>query len=290
MFQELSIFSIITAFYTIIYIRRHHTHTPPLPQLRGSGTSSETPLLLDHMCKPLSQLVEARMKHIPTAPGSDWRLLPNISVRLGDGTWTKKLWDHTIDNDIPSPPPSFWPEKNFVLFYTSSYLNYLSFPFSREYNYHDIRNGRSKQGHLRGVCPCASGEPCDSIDRQHNTLIPWCLPHTANRHNQWAGLYGRLEWDGFFSTTVTNPEPMGKQVSLGVFCHWITNVLLNTANYCAKDISVWTWFMKVILIFFGNSCTQFLLLISLNLGILNLGFSNWCVRVRNVLLNTANLC
>lgn len=48
--------------------------------------------------------------------------------------------------------------------------------------------------------------------RQFNTLIPWCLPHTGNRHNHWAGLYGRLEWDGFFSTTVTNPEPMGKQV------------------------------------------------------------------------------
>ena len=31
------------------------------------------------------------------------------------------------------------------------------------------------------------------------------------RHNQWAGLYGRVEWDGFFSTTITNPEPMGKQ-------------------------------------------------------------------------------
>lgn len=54
--------------------------------------------------------------------------------------------------------------------------------------------------------------PCDPADRQFNTLIPWCLPHTGNRHNHWAGLYGRLEWDGFFSTTVTNPEPMGKQV------------------------------------------------------------------------------
>lgn len=56
------------------------------------------------------------------------------------------------------------------------------------------------------------GKPCDPADRQFNTLIPWCLPHTGNRHNHWAGLYGRLEWDGFFSTTVTNPEPMGKQV------------------------------------------------------------------------------
>lgn len=60
-----------------------------------------------------------------------------------------------------------------------------------------------------------AGKACDSAARQFNTLIPWCLPHTGNRHNHWAGLYGRLEWDGFFSTTVTNPEPMGKQVGLG---------------------------------------------------------------------------
>lgn len=60
-------------------------------------------------------------------------------------------------------------------------------------------------------CSVAAGKPCDSTARQFNTLIPWCLPHTGNRHNHWAGLYGRLEWDGFFSTTVTNPEPMGKQ-------------------------------------------------------------------------------
>jgi len=55
------------------------------------------------------------------------------------------------------------------------------------------------------------GSKCSNPDKQENTLIPWCLPHTSNRHNNWAGLYGRLAWDGFFSTTVTNPEPMGKQ-------------------------------------------------------------------------------
>lgn len=60
-------------------------------------------------------------------------------------------------------------------------------------------------------CSVAAGKLCDPSAKQFNTLIPWCLPHTGNRHNHWAGLYGRLEWDGFFSTTVTNPEPMGKQ-------------------------------------------------------------------------------
>uniref|UniRef100_A0A8C0IZ04 DNA (cytosine-5)-methyltransferase n=1 Tax=Chelonoidis abingdonii TaxID=106734 RepID=A0A8C0IZ04_CHEAB len=113
----------------------------------------------------------ARMRHVPLAPGSDWRDLPNIEVRLSDGTTTRKL----------------------------------------RYTHHEKKNGRSSTGALRGVCSCAEGKPCDPADRQFNTLIPWCLPHTGNRHNHWAGLYGRLEWDGFFSTTVTNPEPMGKQ-------------------------------------------------------------------------------
>ncbi|KFM81898.1 DNA (cytosine-5)-methyltransferase PliMCI, partial [Stegodyphus mimosarum] len=119
----------------------------------------------------MSPLVEARMKYIPMTPGSDWRDLPNIVVRLKDGNYTKKL----------------------------------------VYAHEDIKNGRGPNGALRGVCACASGKACDPMDRQWNTLIPWCLPHTGNRHNNWAGLYGRLEWDGFFSTTITNPEPMGKQ-------------------------------------------------------------------------------
>lgn len=162
---------------------------------RRYGCGSVTAWRLQDM----SALVEGRMRHIPLAPGSDWRDLPNIEVRLRDGTMTKKL----------------------------------------RYTHSDKKNGRSSTGALRGVCTCAGGTrchfafggapgrnglgktadfcgllgtPCDPADRQFNTLIPWCLPHTGNRHNHWAGLYGRLEWDGFFSTTVTNPEPMGKQV------------------------------------------------------------------------------
>lgn len=129
------------------------------------------PILRDHICKEMSPLVAARMQHIPLAPGSDWRDLPNIEVRLSDGTKTKKL----------------------------------------QYTHYDKKNGKSSDGSLRGVCSCAEGKACETMDRQFNTLIPWCLPHTGNRHNHWAGLYGRLQYDGFFSTTVTNPEPMGKQ-------------------------------------------------------------------------------
>ena len=65
----------------------------------------------------MSALVAARMRHIPLAPGSDWRDLPNIEVRLSDGTSTRKL----------------------------------------RYTHHEKKNGRSSSGALRGVCSCAEG-------------------------------------------------------------------------------------------------------------------------------------
>lgn len=72
----------------------------------------------DHLCpQDMSALVEGRMRHIPLAPGSDWRDLPNIEVRLRDGTMTKKL----------------------------------------RYTHSDKKNGRSSTGALRGVCTCAGG-------------------------------------------------------------------------------------------------------------------------------------
>ena len=129
-------------------------------------------VLYDHVTKNMAPLIEARFELIPTTPGSDWRDLPNKVVQLKDGSYTKKLI----------------------------------------YEYDDVKQGRSSTGAKRGVCVCADGKSkCDPSDKQDRTLIPWCLPHTSARHNQWAGLYGRVEWDGFFSTTITNPEPMGKQ-------------------------------------------------------------------------------
>ena len=59
-----------------------------LIQIRGNQYQ---PILRDHICKDMSALVAARMRHIPTAPGSDWRDLPNIEVTLPDGTVCRKL-------------------------------------------------------------------------------------------------------------------------------------------------------------------------------------------------------
>ncbi|KAF5294330.1 hypothetical protein FQR65_LT10783 [Abscondita terminalis] len=136
---------------------------------RAMRGNDPTGVVIDHICKEMAPLVEARMKQIPICSGADWRDLPNIVLKLNDGTYSNKLrYPYRSKKQKKTDPP-------------------------------------------RGVCACASSGHCESSDRQFNTLIPWCLPHTADRHNNWAGLYGRLDWDGFFSTTVTNPEPMGKQ-------------------------------------------------------------------------------
>ncbi|KOB70090.1 Cytosine-specific methyltransferase [Operophtera brumata] len=113
-------------------------------------SKDETVKLRDHICKNMAPLVQARITRIPLTPGSDWRDLPNISVTLPDGTKSKVL----------------------------------------QYRHDDKRNGRSSSGALRGVCACVNGKPCSVADKQESTLIPWCLPHTGNRHNHWAGLYG----------------------------------------------------------------------------------------------------
>ncbi|KAK2987011.1 hypothetical protein RJ640_024909 [Escallonia rubra] len=62
-------------------------------------------------------------------------------------------------------------------------------------------------------------------------LIPWCLPNTAERHNQWKGLFGRLDWEGNFPTSVTDPQPMGK---VGMCFHPEQDRIL-TVRECARS-------------------------------------------------------
>ncbi|XP_059647244.1 DNA (cytosine-5)-methyltransferase 1 [Cornus florida] len=62
-------------------------------------------------------------------------------------------------------------------------------------------------------------------------LIPWCLPNTAKRHNQWKGLFGRLDWEGNFPTSITDPQPMGK---VGMCFHPEQNRIL-TVRECARS-------------------------------------------------------
>ena len=71
-------------------------------------------------------------------------------------------------------------------------------------------------------------------------LIPWCLPNTAERHNQWKGLFGRLDWEGNFPTSVTDPQPMGK---VGMCFHPEQDRIVSVRE-CARS-QVWIFLLSV---------------------------------------------
>ena len=55
---------------------------------------------------------------------------------------------------------------------------------------------------------------------QGQPLVPWCLPNTADRHNGWRGLFGRLDFEGHFPTSTTDPQPMGKASEHTLVAGW----------------------------------------------------------------------
>ncbi|XP_077546580.1 DNA (cytosine-5)-methyltransferase 1-like [Haemaphysalis longicornis] len=122
--------------------------------------------------KKMTPLSQARIVAVPKEPGADWRDLPNREVELSDGTTA------------------------FRLIYT-----------------HECLAAVGTGNRQRGVCCCAENEKgqCDPLYRQENTLIPWSLVHTGHRSNQWSGVYGRLQWDGYLHGVVVNPEPLSKE-------------------------------------------------------------------------------
>ncbi|XP_059594765.1 DNA (cytosine-5)-methyltransferase 1 isoform X2 [Vitis vinifera] len=66
-------------------------------------------------------------------------------------------------------------------------------------------------------------------------LIPWCLPNTAKRHNQWKGLFGRLDWEGNFPTSITDPQPMGK---VGMCFHPDQDRLVSVRECARSQIAI----------------------------------------------------
>ncbi|KAF7722914.1 hypothetical protein EC973_002594 [Apophysomyces ossiformis] len=73
-------------------------------------------------------------------------------------------------------------------------------------------------------------------------LKPWCLSHqdsAASRHNGWKGLYGRLDYNGQFQTTLTEMSPMGKQ---GTVIHPNQRRVL-TVRECARSQGFPDWFV-----------------------------------------------
>lgn len=58
------------------------------------------PTLVNHVSKEMTPLAQARVASIPTTPGSDWRDLPNETVRLSDGTLGHRLVYTHMDHSM----------------------------------------------------------------------------------------------------------------------------------------------------------------------------------------------
>ncbi len=118
-------------------------------------------------------------------------------------------------------------------------------PKKRGADWRDIPNKRVKKADGSYLVPLEYGHP--EIEgappkrshggvghkRQAHTTIPWSLPHTSARKSNWNGLYGRVDVDGRFETTVTHPYPLGKQ---GTVLHYDRDRIL-TARECARSQS-----------------------------------------------------
>ena len=85
-------------------------------------------------------------------------------------------------------------------------------------------------GGRRSVCSCFSekGQGCSTP--QGHRIIPWSCAHTADRHHNRVGEYGRVPWDGFFKTILTDLQLGGTQ---GQVIHPDQNRLLSVRE-CAR--------------------------------------------------------
>jgi len=127
--------------------------------------------------------------------------------------------------NIPTDPGSDWRDlPNFEMKMENG-----EWTKSLQYNY----SKPGEKGLFRGVCSCClKNTGCDNEDKQSGTLISWFLPHTADRHNNWKEVYGRVPWDGIFKTTITDPEPLGKQ---GQVLHPDQNRLVSVREYARSQ-------------------------------------------------------
>lgn len=125
-----------------------------------------SPTLFDHMTRSLHPLIAARIERIPKIPGSDWRDLINASCQQKyidkKGLPTEIVFGFAI-SDVFSIPLGVEHVLN---------IEKLRYEFGPKDN----------AGNKLGVCSCNESRPCDyRNNKQENTLIPWCLPHTADR-------------------------------------------------------------------------------------------------------------
>lgn len=181
---------------------------------------------------------QARIQRVPRDAGADWRDIDNSSsVRFGRSgpllilSFTPTPPPHSRSKSVQSPycPWSTRAAPTTPCARASS----APAPSARAWS---CRRAGTRRRQRRRVPPAylerAAHQPCSyplvpalvqaraaRACKSHNRapgtlgdrLIPWSLPHSGARHNQWDGLYGRQNRYGYSPTIVTHATPIGKQ-------------------------------------------------------------------------------
>ena len=149
--------------------------------------------LSHHVCREVHDLEWERAQRIPkNHPGADWRDLPNISVTIKNARGVTKVVPPMeykgVDQDAIAKFSTLYPE---IAKLDRAVCTCMSIA---------DQAARKKASGSRECRKCLK-----------EVIIPWSLPHTSTRHNQWQGLYGRLIAGGSSATIVTHPALIGKQ-------------------------------------------------------------------------------
>ncbi len=162
---------------------------------RGMRNGAE--VLVDHVSKEMNEINLERCRCIPTnTPGADWRCLEAI-VAADPSRETFKVCTPCTAISNTDPVDST------PLASPSCICTWSPFVACDQQRRAVAAVGVGGRGaaEVRGggaLWRAAQGQ----------SLVPWCLPNTAERHNGWRGLFGRLDWRGHFPTSTTDPQPM----------------------------------------------------------------------------------
>ncbi|XP_051177127.1 uncharacterized protein [Lolium perenne] len=181
----------------------------------------DTPLLSDHISKEMNKLNLIKCNHIPKRPGCDCHDLLDEKVKLSSGQlvelipWCLPYWRLDWESNFPTSVTDPQPMGKVDMCFNSDQERIISVRecaqsqlltdvelIARTRKAHASQKNKGKQ-----IC---DDEKVKLSTWQLVELIPWCLPNTATRHNQREGLYGSLDWEGNFPTSVTDRQPMGK--------------------------------------------------------------------------------
>ena len=174
---------------------RRNPLTPFQVRMRGQGLLGPNATLTHHTPKRLTGLEWARAKLIPHWPGADWRDLPNEAVAF-DGVKLPPIAYYGPDvraKDFGMHEPR-------AVCACNTILSRKAADISAALRYH-----------AKAVKDKVEKDKLDHSHYEMRSLIPWSLPHTGFRHNQWKGLYGRHCADGTTGTIVTGTQLIGKQ-------------------------------------------------------------------------------